>query len=93
MLRQKRCPLNRDLVRCIYIYRFFKSKDDLFKQTFDSLDKELMYLMMSSINKAKSSTLDSNMKLGFKTVFHDFWRFTLGDKDKCSFFIQYYYSS
>lgn len=76
----------------VYIYRYFKSKDDLLKQTFDALDKELMYLMKKSLSTI-DRTENENVKLGFKAVFHDFWRFTLGDRDKCSFFIQYYYSS
>ena len=76
----------------VYIYRYFKSKDDLLKQTFDSLDKELMYVMKKSLNSIDRSQ-NLNVKIGFKTVFHDFWKFTLGDRDKCSFFIQYYYSS
>ena len=76
----------------VYIYRYFKSKDDLFKQTFNFLDKELMFVMKNSLDKI-SVTKDGNVKFGFQSVFHDFWRFTLSNKDKCSFFIQYYYSS
>lgn len=76
----------------VYIYRYFKSKDDLLKQTFNALDKELMHLMKKSLSTIDISE-NENVKLGFKVVFHDFWRFTLGDRDKCSFFIQYYYSS
>jgi len=74
----------------VYIYRFFNSKDDLFRETFNSLDKELMSLMLISFKKLNS---DNNIRLGFKAIFHDFWKFTLSDQDKCSFFIQYYYSS
>jgi len=77
----------------VYIYRHFKDKDDLFKQTFDSLDKELTYLMMTSLKKVKANNSDGTVKIGFRSVYHDFWRFTLSDRDKCSFFIQYYYSS
>lgn len=77
----------------VYIYRYFQSKDDLLKQTFDSLDKELMYLMMTSLKNVKAQNTDTNVKTALKNIYHDFWRFTLGDKDKCSFFIQYYYSS
>lgn len=75
----------------VYIYRYFERKDDLLRQTFYSLDKELMYLMKKSFLKIIQE--DANVKLGFRLLFHDFWKFTLRDKDKCSFFIQYYYSS
>lgn len=75
----------------VYIYRYFESKDDLFKQTFDYLDKELMLLMKRSISRVNCK--NANMKEVFRTVFGDFWSFTLGDRNKCSFFIQYYYSS
>jgi len=77
----------------VYIYRYFKDKDDLFRQTFNSLDKELAYLMIKALKKVKSNNIDEMVKIGFRSVYHDFWRFTLGDRDKCSFFIQYYYST
>ena len=76
----------------VYIYRFFTSKDDLFRKTFDALDKELMYLMMTSFKRAMADEPNTDAKTKFKKIFHEFWLFTLGDKDKCSFFIQYYYS-
>ncbi len=75
----------------VYIYRYFESKDDLLKQTFIALDKELMYLMKKSLKAIDKGNV--NVRVGFKSVFHDFWKFALGDRDKCSFFIQYYYSS
>ena len=75
----------------VYIYRYFESKDDLFKQTFDSLDRELMSLMKRSLSRVNCK--DTSVKEVFRSVFHDFWSFTLGDQNKCSFFIQYYYSS
>ena len=77
----------------VYIYRYFQSKDDLLKQTFDSLDRELMYLLMTSLKNLKAQNADTNVNTALKNIYHDFWRFTIGDKDKCSFFIQYYYSS
>lgn len=76
----------------VYIYRFFESKDDLFSRTFDALDKELMILMLNSFKKAMSDESKASAKAKFKAIFHDFWVFTLGDKNKCYFFIQYYYS-
>lgn len=75
----------------VYIYRYFQSKDDLFKQTFGSLDRELMLVMKRSLLRVNCN--NANMKEVFRTVFHDFWEFALGDRNKCSFFIQYYYSS
>ena len=76
----------------VYIYRFFKSKDDLFLRAFDAVDKELMHSTLASLNRVMSDGASTGVKDKFKEVFHDFWRFALGDKDKCSFFIQYYYS-
>ena len=75
----------------VYIYRHFKSKDHLFKETFDSLDKELMWIMLRSFRTINKTETD--VRVGFKSIFHDFWRFCLSDRNKCSFFIQYYYSS
>lgn len=75
----------------VYIYRYFQSKDDLFKQTFDSLDRELMLVMKRSLLRVNCN--NANIREVFRAIFHDFWKFTLGDRNKCSFFIQYYYSS
>ena len=76
----------------VYIYRFFESKDDLFRRTFDELDKELMCLMLTSFKRVITDESNTDVKTKFRTIFHEFWLFTLSDKDKCSFFIQYYYS-
>lgn len=74
----------------VYIYRYFRDKEDLLSQTFNFLDKELMYVMYKSLKTIDQSY--TNVSSGFKLMFHDVWQFCLGDKDKCSFFIQYYYS-
>jgi len=75
----------------VYIYRYFQSKDDLLDQTFDSLDRELMLVMKRSLLRVDCNKV--SIREAFKAIFHDFWTFALGDRDKCSFFIQYYYSS
>ena len=74
----------------VYIYRHFKSKDDLLEQTFYALDKELMFVMLNAVRHLDTT---QSVQKGFRSIFHEFWKFALGDKDKCSFFIQYYYSS
>ncbi|MBE6592894.1 MAG: TetR/AcrR family transcriptional regulator [Ruminococcaceae bacterium] len=75
----------------VYIYRYFRDKDDLFRQAFYSLDKELTYVMISAFKKVDQQ--QTNVKSGFQAIYHDFWQFCLGDMKKCSFFIQYYYST
>jgi AcrR family transcriptional regulator len=74
----------------VYIYRHFKSKDDLLEQTFYALDKEQMFVMKNSLKQIDTT---QSVQAGFKILFNNFWKFALGDRDKCSFFIQYYYSS
>lgn len=74
----------------VYIYRHFKSKDDLLEQTFLALDRELMLVLKSSCNRLDTT---QSIQACFQSIFHDFWHFALGDRNKCSFFIQYYYSS
>lgn len=70
------------------IYRHFKDKDDLLVYTFKSLDDELVRVITESEKRASKSTSSA-----YRTVFNDFWSFVLGNKDKCSYFIQFYYSS
>lgn len=74
-----------------YIYRYFKSKEDLLKETFFSLDKELSYQLSCSFKRIDNQVTD--VREGFQTIFHDFWRFCLADRNKCTYYIQYYYSN
>lgn len=54
----------------VYIYRYFKDKEDLFQQTFDSLDKELIYVICKSYQNIERDHTDAS--IGFKNIFHDF---------------------
>lgn len=67
----------------VYIYRQFKSKDDLFREMFNSLDKELMNRIIRSVKEVIRNSTDVQTEL--KSVFNDFWCFCLSDKDKCLF--------
>ena len=75
----------------VYIYRYFRSKEDLLKETFISLDKELSYELSVSFKRIDKQVTD--VRAGFQTIFQDFWRFCLSDRNKCTYYIQYYYST
>ena len=53
----------------VYIYRHFKSKDDLLEQTFWALDKELMFVMKNSLKHLDTT---QSVKVAFRNLFHDY---------------------
>lgn len=74
----------------VYIYRIFGGKDELFKETFTYIDRAFADAILSFLPVASDQTLDT--KLRFKMLFKKVWQYALEDKEKCSFFIRYYYS-
>lgn len=73
-----------------YIYRCFKSKEDLLAKTFASLDEELVSKAMQHIPVMYMQELEYEMRCRF--YFVAIWEFLLGNREKCLAFIQYYYS-
>ena len=73
-----------------YIYRCFHDKTDMFAQTFDCLDNELLDTLMQHVSIMYMQTMDFEMRCwGF---FSSVWKFILGNQDRCLAYIQYYYS-
>ncbi|MBQ4037729.1 MAG: TetR/AcrR family transcriptional regulator [Clostridia bacterium] len=73
-----------------YIYRCFKSKEDMFSQAFASLDEELVIKTLQHVTVMELTELDFVHRC--RLFFNAIWRFLLGNKDKCLAFIRYYYS-
>ncbi|MBQ8740158.1 MAG: TetR/AcrR family transcriptional regulator [Clostridia bacterium] len=73
-----------------YIYRIFGGKEQLFKETFTYIDKDFS----SALLKIFPIVYDKNynIKLRFRKLFEKVWQYALADKERCSFFIRYYYS-
>ena len=73
-----------------YIYRNFKSKEDLLSKTFDELDEELVNKILQHVEVMYVKNLDfeTRCRLFFTAV----WNFLLGNREKCLAFIRYYYS-
>lgn len=74
----------------VYIYRIFGGKEGLFKETFLYIDKQFAAHLLKCFKTIVCSP--DTVKENFRTVFSQIWEFTLNDKEKCSFFIRYYYS-
>ena len=73
-----------------YIYRCFKGKEEMFSQTFDYLDKELLDAIMDGLNIMYMIGLAFDVRC--KVFFFKLWEFLLGNKEKCIAYIRYYYS-
>lgn len=73
-----------------YIYRCFEDKEDMFAETFASLDEELVRQAMAHVPVMYRQDLDYRVRC--RTFFVAIWKFLLGNRQKCLAFIRYYYS-
>lgn len=73
-----------------YIYRIFGGKEELFEEAFLYIDKQFASHLLKCFKTVvgKSDTIKS----AFRKLFSQVWDFALNDKERCSFFIRYYYS-
>jgi AcrR family transcriptional regulator len=74
----------------VYIYRLFRNKNDLLVTTFEILDRELVDSISSHLHimRDESFALDDRC---FQ-IFCGVWRYILSNWQRCSAFMQYYYS-
>lgn len=73
-----------------YIYRFFADKDDLLKNAFAHLDDEMTAAILRFV--PVMGMTDMKIEDRCWAFFSKYWAFLLGNLEKCSFFIKYYYS-
>lgn len=73
-----------------YIYRFFADKDDMLKEAFAYLDEEMVSAIMRCL--PIMDKVDIEFKERGRLFFHKLWEHLIGNREKCSFFIKYYYS-
>lgn len=73
-----------------YIYRVFKDKEDLFAATFTTIDNDLITCILKyvPIMDIKEIDIDERCRIFFRSC----WKNVVSDREKCSFFIKYYYS-
>ena len=74
----------------VYIYRQFTDKEDLLAKTFDLLDDELVTKALRHVSVMYMPQLDYETRCRF--FFTAMWRFFLGNREKCTAYIRYYYS-
>ena len=74
----------------VYIYRFFKSKENLYEAAFVRLDTELFYAFKHGVEIVGGFENDRKEKLG--KFFSMAWQFVLGNEERCRCYVRYYYS-
>lgn len=74
----------------VYIYRNFSNKEDLLVKTFELLDNELVQACLTHLPVMEKSEIDFRVRC--RILFDGVWQFILGDRDRCKYFIQYFYS-
>ena len=73
-----------------YLYRIFGGKEGLFLECFREIDMELREYILGHMNILYVD--DVLPRKRWEIFINDFWEFVLIDREKCSFFIKYYYS-
>ena len=74
----------------VYIYRIFGGKDQLFEAAFTYIDKQFSSHLVQYFEEGVR--LNAPMKESLYNFFSKIWEFALTDKERCSYFIRYYYS-
>ena len=73
-----------------YIYRFFNSKEQLYKEAFFTITNELTAKVLALIPVLENAgmTIEDRWWIFFSGI----WDFVLKNKDKCRCYLRYYYS-
>ena len=74
----------------VYIYRIFDGKENLFKEAFTFVDRDFSAAILKFLPMVYNKKHDIETR--FKNLFELIWQYAINDKEKCSFFIRYYYS-
>ena len=74
----------------VYIYRLFKSKEQLYEAAFTSLDNELFCALKSGVEDVGGFGGDTKQNL--YEFFLKAWRFILNDEAHCRCYVRFYYS-
>ncbi len=75
----------------VYIYRFFGSKENLYREAFYRLDRELCNAFRNGVVGIGGFDRDTKEKL--HRLFLRAWHFVIGNEDRCKCYVRYYYSS
>lgn len=74
----------------VYIYRIFGGKENLFVEAFNYVDKDFSAALLKFLPIAYSQNKTTETR--FRNLFKLVWQYMVDDREKCSFFIRYYYS-
>ncbi len=73
-----------------YIYRCFASKEDMFAETFETLDEELFSKAMQHVGVMYINEMDYELRC--RAFFMAVWKFIIANRDRCLAYVRYYYS-
>lgn len=74
----------------VYIYRYFKNKDDLIAKTFDYADEKFLEHILESFPVMKYDSVDYDMRC--RLLFTKCWDYIMANPDWLMFYVGYYYS-
>ena len=74
----------------VYIYRFFKSKENLYEAAFVRLDTELYHAFKHGVEIVGG--FEDDIKDQLSRFFALAWQFILGNEERCRSYVRYYYS-
>ena len=74
----------------VYIYRCFADKEDMFAKAFDVLDGELVSNILENVAIMYVPEIEYEQRC--RIFFTAVWKLLICKQDRCSTFVQYYYS-
>ncbi len=74
----------------VYIYRYFKDKEDLLVNVFNCLDEELVGVIEDQMPVFRMFSIDLGTR--FRIAFNKCWRFMLANEERLRSYVTYYYS-
>lgn len=78
-------------VKEVYIYHYFKSKDDLIKQTFDYADCAFLDFILDNFGLMEDNSFDYRTRC--EHLFYKCWEYIFEHTDLVVFYVRYYFSS
>lgn len=75
----------------VYIYRYFKNKNDLLAKTFDYIDTELLNIILDNFSVIDYESIDYIDRC--RLLFDKCWYFVMKNPKWSLFYIRYYYST
>ncbi len=78
----------------VYIYRYFKSKDDLLVQSFLDIDCQILEVISDGCKQVRLESADlQNMEEAIRGVWYLYWKYLMRHPEKTLYYFRFYLSA